>query len=217
MAKRIKDTYQKYLWAFITANILIFWSVFAYGDINFEKIKIKLYELLSTKTLVLMLSPIITIVLNGIMPNSIKETIVFWRFKNRLPGCRAFSHFAMKDPRINIQSLKNKIGEFPKEPDDQNRLWYSLYQQYENDEVIWGSHKDFLITRDLASLSFLFLVIFGSISIFYISSIVSVYLFCLIVQYLLLSFSSRNYGNRFVCNVLAKASENKNQLTSRCT
>ncbi len=209
MTKRIKDTYQKHLWAFISVNILIFWSIFLYGSINFNKIKLSLYEFASVKSLIFILSPIITLVLNGIMANSIKEIIVFWKVKNRLPGCRAFSHFAIRDPRINIESLKNKIGEFPKEPDEQNRVWYSLYKQYESDEVVRGSHRDFLLTRDLTSLSFLFLVIFGSISIFYVNSIVSMYLFYLIIQYLILSFSSRNYGNRFVCNVLAKASENK--------
>ncbi len=209
MTKRIKDTYQKHLWAFISANILIFWSIFVYGSINFNKIKSSLYEFASVKGLIFILSPIITIVLNGIMPNSIKEAIVFWKVKNRLPGCRAFSHFAIRDPRINTESLKNKIGEFPKEPDEQNRVWYSLYQQYGSDEIVWGSHRDFLLTRDLASLSLLFLVIFGSILIFYTNNFVSMYLFYLIIQYLILSFSSRNYGNRFVCNVLAKASKNE--------
>ena len=217
MSKRIKDTYQKHLWAFIAINILIFWSIFVYGTIDFDKIKLNLCEFASPKSLVFILSPIITLVLNGIMSNSVKETIVFWKIKNRLPGCRAFSHFAMRDPRINIESLKNKIREFPKEPDEQNRVWYSLYQQYENDEVVRGSHRDFLLTRDLTSLSFLFLVIFGSISIFYANSVVSMYLIYLIIQYLILSFSSRNYGNRFVCNVLAKASEDKWQLTNHPT
>jgi hypothetical protein len=33
------------------------------------------------------------------------------------------------------------------------------------------------------------------------------YIIFLIIQYLVLSIAARNYGNRFVCNVLARASK----------
>jgi len=212
MSKRIKDTYQKYLWIFISVNILIFWSIFIYGTVNFDKINLNLYKFISIKSFIFFLSPIITIVLNGIIPNSIKEVLVFWKVKNRLPGYRAFSHFAIKDPRVNIESLKDKVGEFPKESKKQNRVWYSLYQQYRDDEIVWGSHRDFLITRDFTSLSFLFLLVFGpTLLLFNNSNYVFAYLGYLIIQYLSLSLAARNYGNRFVCNVLAKASQVNNR------
>ncbi|MBO8132200.1 MAG: hypothetical protein H0Z29_11965 [Candidatus Marinimicrobia bacterium] len=212
MPKRIKDTYQKYLWIFISVNILIFWSIFIYGTVNFDKINLNLYKFISIKSFIFFLSPIITIVLNGIIPNSIKEVLVFWKVKNRLPGYRAFSHFAIKDPRVNIESLKDKVGEFPKEPKKQNRVWYSLCQQYRDDEIVWGSHRDFLITRDFTSLSFLFLLVFGTtLLLFNNSNYVFAYLGYLIIQYLSLSLAARNYGNRFVCNVLAKASQVNNR------
>jgi len=208
MSKRIKDTYQKYLWVFISTNILIFWSFLVYGTINFDKINLNLSKLMSAKSFIFLLSPIITLVLSGIIPTSLKEVLVFWKIKDRLPGCRAFSHFAMKDPRINIKLLVSKVGKFPEEPKEQNRVWYSLYQQYSNDDVIWGSHRDFLLARDLASLSFLFLLVFGSVSLLFGSSkYIFVYLSYLVIQFLVLSLVARNYGNRFVCNVLAKASQ----------
>lgn len=208
MPKRIKDTYQKHLWIFISVNILIFWGIFAHATFSFNEINSNLCKFVGTKSFIFFLSPIITIVLSGIMPNSVKEVLVFWKVKNRLPGCKAFSHFATEDPRVNIELLKNKVGEFPKEPKEQNRVWYSLYQQYRDDEVVWGSHRDFLLTRDLTSLSFLFLLVLGTtLLLFGNSKYAFVYLGYLIVQYLSLSFAARNYGNRFVCNVLAKASQ----------
>jgi len=210
VSKRIKDTYQKYLWIFISANTLIFWSIFAHGTFSFDEINSILHKLINAKSFIFFLSPIITIVLSGIMPNSFKEVLVFWKVKNRLPGCRAFSHFATEDPRVNIESLRNKIGKLPKEPKEQNRVWYSLYQQYRDDKIIWGSHRDFLLTRDLASLSFLFLVVFSLILLLFNNSdsnYVFAYLGYLVIQYLSLSLAARNYGNRFVCNVLAKASQ----------
>jgi len=206
MAKRIKDTYQKHLWIFIAVNSVIFWSTIVYGLTGFDKIITNISDLVGTKSIFFILYPIVAIALNGIVPNSVKETLVFWRVRNRLPGHRAFSYFVKKDPRINIDSLKNKIGKFPEKPDEQNKVWYSIYQQYSNDELIWGSHRDFLLTRDLASLSFLFLLVFGTISIHHTNDFVSIYLLFLMIQYIVLSFSARNYGNRFVCNVLAKAS-----------
>lgn len=208
MSKRIKDTYQKYLWIFTFINVLIFWSIFVYGTIDFDEINSNLYKFVSTKSFIFLLSPIITLVLNGIIPSSFKEIIVFWKIKGRLPGCRAFSHFAMEDPRVNIELLKNKVGEFPKEPKEQNRIWYSLYQEYSNDKVILGSHRDFLLMRDITSLSFLFLLILGTLSFLFNNlTYTFAYLCFLIVQFLVSSLVARNYGNRFVCNVLAKASQ----------
>lgn len=78
--------------------------------------------------------------------------------------------------------------------------------------MIFDSQRNFLLSRDLTGLSFLFLCIYS------ISAVISKFLFeidfkllliyisFLLSQYLILSTVSRNYGNRFACNVLAKIS-----------
>lgn len=207
MNKRIKDTYQKYLWIFISANAIIFWTVCYNNVINIDEVSKKFEVFLDKKSILFIISPIASLVLSGFLPNSIKEILVFWRLHNRLPGCRAFSYFANHDHRIDIKKLKSCIGEFPQDPIEQNRKWYRLYKENNNDKVISGSHRDFLLTRDLCAISFIFIFIFLPITFLYLHSntMKIQYATLIIVQYLILSVTSRNFGNRFVCNVLTIA------------
>lgn len=211
MSKRIKDTYQKHLWLFISANAAIFWIILLKGVFNLQTLNEKFEISFDPKSILFILSPLLSLVFSGLLSNAIKEFLVFWRLHNRLPGCRAFSYFATHDHRIDIRNLRNYVGEFPKEPTEQNRKWYSLYKENDNDEVIIGSHKDFLLTRDLCSISFVFLVILWPIALAFFSSnsIKVAYSIFLIIQFLILSVTARNFGNRFVCNVLTIASKRK--------
>ena len=211
MGKRIKDTYQKHLFFYIFANVIIFWVISLQGFINFELIGMKFTELINHKSIFLILSPIISVVFNGFLSNSIKEILVFWRFKNRLPGCRAFTKLINTDQRIDITSLKKLLGKFPEDPSEQNRLWYKIYRDLSNNDIIIGSHRDFLLTRDLCSISFVFILFLIPIALVIWENMNTkiYYTIFLISQYLLTSVAARNYGKRFVCNVLSLKSEEK--------
>lgn len=205
MGERIKDTYQKHLWLFVAANIVIFWVISINGVFDIELANIKMAALLTPKSLLFTLSPIIVLILNGLISNPIKEFLVFWKIKDRLPGCRSFTVLAKTDHRIDIASLENNFGKLPSSPNEQNKLWYKIYKTMSDNELIKGSHKDFLLTRDLCSLSFLFALIIIPVIFFLLESISIKYTYAsfLIVQYIVISISSRNFGNRFACNVLA--------------
>ena len=207
MAKRIKDTYQKHLWRFLSANIVIYFIVSAIGFFDVKVADSKISEFLNPKSFVFILSPILSLVLNGFLPNSFKEFLVFWKIKNRLPGCRAFSKFAISDYRVDVNKLKIKVGRFPDAPQDQNRVWYKLYSDLQENKVVKGSHRDFLLTRDLCAISFLFAIFIFPIEVYLLEDfrIIIGYTIFLLVQYLALSLAARNYGNRFVCNVLSIA------------
>lgn len=211
MAKRIKDTYQKYLWLFIAFNIVVFWVILLKGFFNLEFANEKLSGFLDKKSILFILSPIISLALSGLLSNPIKEFLVFWKIKNRLPGCRAFSHLIKNDHRINHTELKILAGSFPEDPIEQNRLWYKFYKECENDKIVIGSHKDFLLTRDLCSVSFIFALILLPIGalVFQKYSLKISYSLFLILQYLILSIAARNFGNRFACNVLVITSNRK--------
>ena len=158
MSTRIIDTYQKHLWVFLSANIVVYLVVYTFNLFDVDAANSKLSEFLNPKSFLFILSPTIAIILNGLLPNAIKEFLVFWKIKDRLPGCRAFSKFAVSDYRIDINNLKKVVGEFPKVPSEQNRVWYKLYSDIQSNDVIRGSHRDFLLTRDLCSMSFVFAV-----------------------------------------------------------
>ena len=44
---------------------------------------------------------IVMLVLQELFPRSVKEVLVFWRLRDRVPGCRAFTGIAPKDPRVD--------------------------------------------------------------------------------------------------------------------
>ena len=211
MGKRIKDTYKKDLFYFISANVIIFWVISLQGSINFELIGTKFTGVINHKSIFLFLSPIISVVFNGFLSNPIKEILVFWRFKNRLPGCRAFTKLINTDQRIDITSLKKLLGKFPEDPSEQNRLWYKIYRDLSNNDIIIGSHRDFLLTRDLCSISFIFILFLIPIALVIWESMNTkiYYTIFLTSQYLLTSVAARNYGKRFVCNVLSLKSKEK--------
>jgi hypothetical protein len=166
MSERIKDTYQKHLWLFFSANIVVYVVVSTFNYFDVEVANSKMSVFLNPKSFLFILSPILALVLNGLLPNAIKEFIVFWKINNRLPGCRAFSKFAVSDYRIDVNTLKKMVGEFPEIPSEQNRVWYKLYNDLQGNEVIKGSHKDFLLTRDLCSISFVFTVVIVPIELY---------------------------------------------------
>ncbi|MCT9561645.1 hypothetical protein Q5X39_03955 [Acinetobacter baumannii] len=146
---------------------------------------------------------IVKLLLN-IIPAEIKHNIIFGRLKNSLPGHRAFSDYIYKDSRIDIDNLKKNLGIFPSEPNEQNRIWYKIYQKHKNDEQIVESHVRFLFFRDCSILTifilfgFIFLCIFFRANIFqWITSISFI-----IIQLTILIISARNNGIRFVQNVL---------------
>lgn len=154
--------------------------------------------------------PLVAVFLNDLLPSNAKASIIFWRFKDALPGHRAFSEHAEADPRIDMAALKARIGEFPQSPRDQNTCWYKLFQKHQSNVIVGESHKRFLLFRDSCSLTLLILAIAW---IAFALSGVPVGLQALVAgglaaQFLWLSMSARNTGIRLVQNVLALESSN---------
>jgi hypothetical protein len=144
-------------------------------------------------------------VINGLLSPMAKARLVFWRWQYPLPGCRAFSVHVKRDARINVPALRAKLGNFPKAEADQNAAWYRLYRSIEADAAVAQVQKDFLFTRDYAALSALAILPLGTAAFVQAGSIrqASTYLAILVAQYFVTRSAAANYGNRFVCTVLA--------------
>lgn len=93
--------------------------------------------------------PVLAVFLNYILPSSVKDSIVFWRLKDALPGHRAFSQHMKGDPRVDVFALKEKIGELPQSPRDQNATWYRLSHKYRSNVSVVDAHKRFLLSAIL--------------------------------------------------------------------
>ena len=151
------------------------------------------------------LGVVTTTVVSNLVSPQLKAVLVYWRWPNPLPGHRAFTGYLGKDPRIDPHRLQAKIGDFPSDPSEQNRLWYRIYRKHEDEPSVMGAHRDFLLTRDITWLSFAMFILFGLGSTFLGESVLQTvwYPAFLAFQYVVTSIAARRNGVRFVLNALA--------------
>lgn len=206
MAKSLKDENRWQLWIVIAVNSLIFFSVAAQAR------AVGLDGLLSLvgepeKVLPVGFAVVIATVLNGLLSADAKVGVVFLRWKNALPGHRAFSRYAKADPRIDLVALRKTIGtEFPVNPVDQNRVWYRIYKAVEAEPAVSQVHRDFLLLRDYTGLCVVLIIFYGGVG-FYIMNFTkpfALYLLFLTMQYVVVRQAASRYGVRIVKSVLAQ-------------
>ena len=82
-----------------------------------------------------------------------KARLVFWRWKNPLPGCRAFSVYLQAEDQIDAKTLARNVGKLPIEESAQGRRWYDLYNVVRNRGNVIETHKKYLRYRDMAAMS----------------------------------------------------------------
>jgi hypothetical protein len=205
----IKNENRKWLIGYLLLHIVIF-ALFS-SLINFSLIDADqlISKLKDPQGFIPLTAAILIIVMEGIFKNSVKEFFVFWRFKNRLPGHRAFSHIGPGDPRIDMERVRQMFPDgLPSDPKIQNSEWFRLYRQYQDELQVFYSHKAFLLTRDLTSLTVLFIPL--SISGHFIlgskPQMLVYHLLILVMLSIVISLSAKHYGERFVANALAEAS-----------
>lgn len=192
--------------------IFIAWSttlyiLFMIGFKDFWNELIQLFSKVNAKNGILItIAPLLAFILSGLLSSNLKAQIVFWKRKNPLPGSRAFSEIAPKDPRIDMEVLKKKLKKIPTDYDEQNKVWYKIYKQVESSTSVELVHKHFLLARDLASISILILILTPWSLYFEIRSIKLSFIYSLMVftEYLTFSIISQNTAKRFVSNVLAE-------------
>jgi hypothetical protein len=199
------------LWAFVGANLAICLSLFITKGFSTASID-QLWRSVTKKDgVIAVLMPLLTIILSGLFSDTAKARLVFWRWRHPLPGCRVFTELIQSDPRIDVPALRKKHGEFPQEAHAQNVLWYRLYKEHSGSIVISEAHRIYLLTRDMTALSAVFVVLFsiatGLDSIGW--KIAAFYSGALVAQCLLIATAARNYGVRFVLNVLAEESHSQ--------
>ena len=151
---------------------------------------------------------LLTTVLNGLLSASAKARIVFLRWRDALPGHRAFTEHGPRDPRVDMARVEALLRVVPQDPAAQNRAWYSLLKAYEGDAAVADAHKAFLFTRDYAALSLLALMILAPICLAVSRGSVPAWFFAgaLVLQFVVVRRSAATYGIRFAGTVLARAS-----------
>ena len=202
MTKTLKEQNSKLIWVFFSFNVVLFYLIGLSQIIDFSELEIKSF--ITVRGVWVLIVPLVLFVLNGIISSDIKAVLSFWRFKNPLPACRAFSYYADKDYRIDKNHLMSKFGQLPSLPKEQNSLWYKIYKKHQENPIVKKSHKDFLLARDIGSIAFLFIIV-GGISILFLTteSVRWIYIIYLLIQYIIFAIVAQNHGKRFICNALA--------------
>ena len=168
-----------------------------------------LKSLANDKSLIFLALGIAVIALDGIFPAKHRDRLVHLRWNDPMPGSRAFSQTVKSDTRINITNLKSRYGRFPRKAAEQNRLFYKLYQSVSKSASIQSGHKSYLLTRDLATMTYVLLVPAIAMACFPAlrKAEALTILVCGLLLAMIFSIAAKSHSRRFVANVLAVASE----------
>ena len=202
---------QNALWiaGYVTLHVIVLVSLATKGTLDPETLKEVFNEMLSAEGAVAAMVIVVSIVLNGLLRGNTKAVLIFWRFRDTLPGHRAFTLLGPKDPRVDMLALEAQIGPLPSAPKDQNLAWYKLYRLYREEPTVAEAHRRYLLTRDLAVLTLMFLLPLPGI--LYLvgaeAKLIGWYSIVLLSMYVLISLASQRYAQALVSNVLAVASD----------
>jgi hypothetical protein len=203
-SKSLKDQNRWHLWLLIAANAAAFYGALNFGD--FESSGFRALVDSATQLLPVGLATVVTTIANGLLSADMKARLVFLRWHHALPGNRAFSKYAHRDPRIDHARLAQSIDmKSLLSPEAENAAWYRLYKEVHNDPSVQHVHREFLLLRDYAGLAALFLIGFGAVALFTVhpSRVLAIYCALLFAQFVVVRHSAATYGIRFVTTVLA--------------
>lgn len=153
-------------------------------------------------------APAIAAIISGLVTNQLsalsKARIIFLRWRNPLPGSRAFSEIIHQDDRINAASLERWLQEIPSTPRSQNAAWYEIFRSLQSDAAVSQAHRLYLLFRDWCIIC---LAIWAGAGLYIAytttASLAITYSILMFVQFLFARNAAANSGNRLVSTVLA--------------
>tara|TARA_R110002110_G_scaffold257206_2_gene473165 strand:- start:20256 stop:20918 length:663 start_codon:yes stop_codon:yes gene_type:complete len=168
----------------------------------------KLKEVLAPGSLSLAIIAITKLILLGLIPANVRDRLVHWRWRNPLPGTRAFSKIGPADTRVNMTAIEQEYGASPVEPKVQNTHFYRIYMKHSDSIPVLDAHKSYLAARDICVISFLMFLLLPWFAYWITSDLfrTGVYASTLIAAYCLTARSAQVYSQRLVENSLAAES-----------
>ena len=200
MASSLKARANLYLMPVIAFDALAEYGILFQPDFAIAA-QIEAFKLAASSVLFIAIG----IVLTGLLSANAKARLVFWRWRHPLPGSRAFTEVARTDPRVDLARIRNAHGTLPRAPDQQNRLWYQIYQRHQRSPAVSDTHLRFLFCRDGAAASVILFLFVGAIVAWARpAALLGVAALTLLaLQYLFFAIAGRFYGDRMICSVLA--------------
>lgn len=203
----IKSRYRGRLTAFVACFALLVFVVFSGSDVLGAIQGRQWTALVDLKHMLSLALPLATLILDGIVTSDFKAVLVYWKWRNPLPGHEAFTVHGREDSRVDMKALEAEHGPLPTDAVAQNKLWYKLSKATAGRASVDEAHYAWLLARDLTNLSFgLLMVSAGLGAALHIGG----WEWIALVSgqgllYILLSQVAANKGIRFVTTVLAEA------------
>lgn len=159
---------------------------------------------------------IYTFLLDSFMPSKAKDAIAY--FPTGRPGDYIFTEIEQRcpDARFTKQQVHNKYSDVYKriyslqandEKEElrkyQNSEWYKIYKKNQDDESVYTSQHDFLLIRDMGSMTIMIVALYIAMVVLGLISFDGRVVAFFIVEFLLSNFATKNKAKRFVYNVIA--------------
>lgn len=151
---------------------------------------------------------IASLLLLGMINPNWRDRIIHWRWRDPLPGCRAFTGIGPQSSHVNMAVIDAHFGPLPTECDEQNKLFYKIYREHRDDIGVLDSHGRYLAARDIGTITAILAISLPWLawwatgnfwrSAAYGATLLATFGFCAI--------AAKNYSWRMVQHVLALAS-----------
>lgn len=213
MSKNIKDYRSKGLLWYIIAQIFII-VIFQNPNIlksNFNEWQKILFNII-TSTVFSSVVGVLSFVFDAMFGDELKYKLLY--FGTKRPGEEVFNNIKIKhsDFRYTKEKALKKYKEIydnmPESKTDreayENDQWYQIYTIHRNDPMIFNSHRDYLLCRDIYFATIITVILY-ILLVFLLNDIsFSWKLLVLEAMFLISSnIATRQRGKRFVANVIA--------------
>lgn len=158
------------------------------------------------------------VMITNFLPQSIKHKLLFFRWKDELPGCRCHE-LAQHDLRIDTESAQlvwPELFDSKTNGNKRNAIWYrKIYQPQREVPEVQHAHQQFLLYRDVFSgLVVIFILtllwrFWGDVTL--VGELKTSVFIVLSVGLVISLFAAQSNGNRFVANAMSAALVNNEE------
>ena len=191
----------------IRSYVLLLAAAVAIGVVGFDELRAFGQDLvtgslasIAPALVVYVLASLAAFLLLGLLPSLWRDRLAHLRWKNPLPGARAFTEIGVRDPRVDLSRLEQRFGSLPTTLEIQNQLWYRIYREHQDELSVLDAHRSYLLSRDLTVATWVMLPICVR-ALSHWSSVgwnVLSYAGFLALFAVVLGLCTRTYGTRFI-------------------
>lgn len=148
---------------------------------------------------------IASLLLLGIVPPEWRDRLVHMRWRNPLPGCRAFRQIGPASSHVDMQALTARLGQLPEDAAEQNKLFYKIYLPVRDEIGVCDAHRRYLAARDIATITALLVIPLPILAYVATDNFHRSFTYALLLLAIfgLCAVAAKNYSLRMVQHVLA--------------